>query len=105
MTKQKIFFIPTYIAPLKHYERLIPYLEDKYDVGFLIVRPDSSRRQEMIKYCKENEYIYYVIDKGIAKDDKTRIPFFTPIKKRYEHSIACQNFLNTINEWTSDLFL
>ncbi len=95
MKKQKIFFIPTYIGPIKHYERLIPYLQDTYDVEFLIVRPESSQRKESVEYCKEKKYTYHIIDKGITRDIGIRIPFFTPIKKRYEHAIACRNFLKT----------
>ncbi len=96
MAKPKIFFIPTYIGPLKHYERLIPYLKDRYEVGFLIVRPDSPRRREMIEYCQAKKYTFYVIDQGLAGDTKIRIPFFTPLKKRYEHSMACRNFLEAV---------
>lgn len=96
MTKPKIFFIPTYIGPLKHYARLIPYLEDKYEVGFLFVYKDSPRRQEAIDYCKENNYIFYIIDEGLNEDKRISIPFFTPLKKRYEHSMACREFLENI---------
>ncbi|OGH69540.1 MAG: hypothetical protein A3C90_00275 [Candidatus Magasanikbacteria bacterium RIFCSPHIGHO2_02_FULL_51_14] len=96
MAKPKIFFIPTYIGPLKHYERLIPYLKEKYDVGFLIVWPDGHRRQEAIEYCKEKKYECHVIDRGIGRDRRLRLPFITPIQKRREHILACRNFLETV---------
>lgn len=96
MTKPKIFFIPTYVAPLRHYARLIPYLEDKYDVGFLFVYKDSPRRQEAIDCCKEKNYTFYIIDEGLNEDRGIRLPFFTPLKKRYKHSISCRNFLETV---------
>lgn len=95
MDKPKIFFIPTYIGPLKHYARLMPYLEDKYDVGFLIVRPDSQRRQELVKYCQEKKYRFHILDQGLEKDNTIRIPFISPLMKRYRHSLACRNFLET----------
>ncbi|MBI2108813.1 MAG: hypothetical protein HYT93_01345 [Parcubacteria group bacterium] len=95
-TKQKIYFIPQYIGPLKHYERLIPHLKNTYDVGFLFISGDDSRRRELIEYCKHKHYTYYILEKGLKGSSKFHIPFFTPVKNRYAHSIECRTFLKTI---------
>jgi len=103
MEKPKIYFLPHYIAPLKYVERLIPYLRDTYDVGFLIIERDSPSRRALLKYCDDRQYEYYVIGKGfrvwgngMTDDGKIHIPFYTPLKERYEYSKACKKFFETV---------
>ncbi|MDP3726664.1 MAG: hypothetical protein Q8R36_05760 [bacterium] len=96
MSKRKIYFLPQYIGPLKHFERFIPYLKDTYDIGFLFISGDDVRRRELIEYCKNNQYSYSVIEKGLKGKSKFHIPFFTPIKNRYDHSMACRSFLENV---------
>ncbi len=96
--KPKIIFSPmAYIAQLKHVERFIPYLKDKYDIGFLFIGKHSSRRQEVIEYCNKKGYEFYVIEEGFVKDQKVRIPIITPLWERYLHSKACRKFLDSVN--------
>ena len=52
MNKPKIYFVPPNIAALKYYERLIPYLENTYDPGFLLVRHEGVLLSE-VKAMKE----------------------------------------------------
>ncbi len=94
--KPKIYFLPQYIGPLKHFERFIPYLKDTHDIGFLFISGDDIRRRELIEYCKNNQYSYFVIEKGLKGSSQFYIPFFTPIKNRYDHSMACRSFLKTV---------
>jgi len=95
MQKPKIYFVPQYIGPLKHFERFFPYLKEKYDIGILLISGDDDRRKELIEYCNKEKYPYYIIEKGLKGSSKFHIPFFTPIKDRYDHSVACRSFLKT----------
>ena len=91
--KPKIFFIPRYIAQLKHFERLIPRLRDAYDIGFLFIGGDGIRLREVVDYCKEKNHELFVINDGFIKNQKIRIPFVTPLWERYAHGVACRKFL------------
>jgi len=94
-----IHILPLYIGVLKYFERLLPYFEKKYAVSFvLLTREDGDgpvkKEQEMARYCEEKGYSYFILNEGMRKTP-IRIPFFTPIKKRYEHRNACRKFLNS----------
>lgn len=101
--KPKIYFIPHYIAPLKHVERMFPYFGDIYDFGFLIIGENDGRRRIMVEYCKNKGYEFYVIDRwfqiqgrGLTHDGKIHIPFITPLVERYRYSKECQTFLKKV---------
>ena len=95
--KPKLIFSPiAYIATLKHFERLVPYLKDKYNIGFLFIGSDTVRGREAIEYCKKKNYEFHVINKGLTKDQRIRIPFVTPFYERYIHSVACRDFLERV---------
>ena len=93
--RPKLYFVPTYIGPLKYFERLIPRLRDTYDVGFLFIGPVSERQREAAKYCKEKKYPFWVINEGFQKETRTYLPIFSLLVSRYRHSRACQQFLKT----------
>ena len=49
-SKPKIYFIPAYLGMLKYYEKLTPYLADRFDVRFLFVGADvRETREEMLR--------------------------------------------------------
>lgn len=96
MNNPKIYFIPAYLVTLKHYARLFNYLKDSYDFGFLLIGVDSARRREMIEYCKDKGYTYYVISEGMKGSQKFQIPFLAPLKESHLHKEACKKFLETI---------
>lgn len=92
MDKPKIYFVPPNIASLKYYERLIPYLENSYDVGFLLVRHEGLLLQQMADYCREEKRPFYILSLGIKRSG-IRIPFFSPIRKMLAHEKACRDFI------------
>ncbi len=96
MPKPKIYFIPQYIGPLKHFERFLPHLKERHDIGFLFIHENNDARKEMIKYCNEKHYEYYVIEEGLKETTSLHVPFFSMLKKRYDHSMACRFFLKTV---------
>ena len=91
--KTKIYFIVNYIGPLRYYEKLIPYLKDRYEVGFLFIRMHKEFTQTMIDYCKIKGYTYFIIDDRIIKS-RFPIPFWYPIKSKYVYIKRCRDFLN-----------
>jgi len=60
--KNKLLLIPHYLGSLKYFEKLIPHLEDKYDVYFMLFFPKGEYFHEMVKYCKDKKYNVHVID-------------------------------------------
>ena len=95
MDKPKIYFVPTNIAALKYYERLIPHLKDSYDVGFLLMRHEGVLLEQVIEYCREKGHSFYVINMGVKKGGM-RVPFFSPIMKILAHENACRDFLKKV---------
>src|SRR3989338_3086580 len=96
--KPKLIFSPIpYIASLRHFERFIPYLKEKYDVSFLFISGSNPRLKEALEYCKKKNYTFHVINPNPAEDKKFHIPFVTPLYNRYAHSVACRNFLNEVS--------
>jgi len=91
-TKPKIYFVPVYIASMKYYAKLFSYLSDIYDVRFLIVRGKNKRRNQMEKFCKENDYYYDLIEDGLNKLN-IRIPFFTAFSGKRKYTMAIISFL------------
>lgn len=101
--KPKLFFIIQYIGTLKYYVRLMPYLQNKYDVNFLVITRKEKHHTEVIDYCKKMQYPFYSIREGLEnyaipkgffdKNVKFRIPFYTLLRKRYLHSEKCREFL------------
>jgi len=97
LQKPKLLFaLVTYVAVIKHFARLIPYLEDKYNIEFLIIGRDSVRRREVVENLIEKGRTFHLIDQGMKKDQKVRWPFITPLKERYDHSIACRELLTKV---------
>ena len=96
MKPKLIFSSLPYIATLRHFERFIPYLKEKYDIAFLFIGEGTPRSKEAIEYCKKNNYTFYVINPHFAKDKKIRIPFVAPLYRRYAHSVQCRNFLDKV---------
>lgn len=91
--RQKIYFLPVYIGSLKYCERIFPYLKDKYDVRFLIVKGEGVARKQMIDYCNSKNHKFEIIDEGLNSSIGIRIPFLSPIKKRYKFIKECREFL------------
>ena len=77
MAKPILLFIPHYIGSLKYFEKLIPYLEHKYDVGFLFLpKVKKIYLPEMINYCLKNNYKYYLIERYSPNKFLTKIPIY-----------------------------
>ena len=89
MTKDKLYLLPVYIGSLKYYEKLLPYLNEKYDVRFLIVRPDDERRRGMLAYCEAHGLNSEILDAGLSSG-RIRVPFISAIIKRIAHQRACR---------------
>ncbi len=88
--KQKIFFVINYIGPLKYYEKLFPYLEREYDLGFLFLCPNIKYLPIMEDYCKKKGYTYCVIE---SKRDSFSIPIYSPLQKASIFVKNCRKFL------------
>lgn len=89
--KPKIYFVPVYIASMKYYAKLFPYLSNTYDVRFLIVRGRNERREQMEKFCKDNNYKFSLIEDGL-NDTRIRVPFFNVLNKRRQYIKAVREF-------------
>ncbi|MBI4118610.1 MAG: hypothetical protein HY455_03690 [Parcubacteria group bacterium] len=94
--KEKILFIPPYIAPLKYFERFIPHLSGSYTIGFLFIGRDSARRKEMISYAEHKNHAFHILEEGLPDPRKKHIPFVTPLRERYVHAHACREFLKRV---------
>lgn len=92
----KLFFVPIGISGISYYERLIPYLDGMYDVGFLLIGYDNAPLRQMIEYCRQKNYTFYTIDFGQKSGKGIRIPFVSPIRKMLAHKDACRKFLKTM---------
>ncbi|MFH1820693.1 MAG: hypothetical protein ABH805_02165 [Candidatus Nealsonbacteria bacterium] len=98
--KKKLIFVPSYIASLRYFEQLIPHLKNNYDVGFLFIStlfiPRGKKRflSEMINYCKEKNYEYFIIE-DYQKKGLEFLPFYHAIKLYYDHKKKYQNFLTS----------
>lgn len=66
--KSKLVFVLYYIGTLRYFEKLIPYLRDKYDISFLFMQEEDEPNYipEMIAYCSERGYAYNIISKHFA---------------------------------------
>ena len=88
-SKPKIYFIPSYIGSLKYYARILPFLQDKYDVRFLLLKKRETR-EDLIEYCKKKNFHLEILG-DMAKG--FRIPFLSPIIKRYKFIKKYREFL------------
>ena len=95
MIKPRIYFVPPNIAALKYYERLILHLEDRYDVGFLLVRHEGSLLSEMAGYCRARGRNFYILNLG-SKTQRGSVPFISPIRKMLAHEKSCHDFLKNM---------
>ena len=86
--KKRLYLLPTYISSLKYYEKLLPRLNERYDVCFLIIRPDDQLRRGMLGYCEARDLPYIVLDAGLTKGGR-RIPFMSALMRRRSHQRAC----------------
>lgn len=94
--RKQLLFIPHYIGSLKYFEKLIPHLENKYEVGFLFIPRKPKRLPEMINYCKEKNYNYFILEKYQKKHLKL-LPFYHAIKSYYVYKKKCEDFLSSNN--------
>lgn len=91
--KKRLYLLPVYIGSLKYYEKLLPYLLERYDTRFLIIRPDDERRRGMLLYCKARGLSVEILDAGLSRGG-LRIPFASAIVKRIVHQRACRALFN-----------
>lgn len=90
MTKKKIFLVPSYIAALRHYEKLIPHLKEAgFEVEFFLFGKSS-----MTDYCEEQKLPYKLLrDEQLFKAVGLKnIPVLSPIKERKETAAALEAF-------------
>ncbi len=86
MEKNKLLLTPHYIGSLKYFEKLIPYLKDKYEIAFLFTpKARQNLLPEMISYCQEKNYSYYLIEKYQANKLFKIIPFYYPIRQTIDY--------------------
>jgi len=92
MRRERLYLLPVYIGSFKYYEKIVPALNEKYDVRFLIIRPDDDRRRGMIGYAQERGLSFDILDVGLT-DAGRRLPFWSPLSKHFQHMQACRRFL------------
>lgn len=93
--KKNIYFVPVYLGMLKYYEKLIPYLSDKYNIGFLFLGNKAEFNDIMISYCVNKKYKYYILNykfKGLKN-----IPIYKPLLNNYLYIKKCREVLFDIN--------
>jgi len=91
-SKEKILIVPSYIASLKHYEKLVPYLEERgFEIEYFLFGKSS-----MSEYCEEKGLKHHILinDQMFQDVGLKNIPIFTPIKKRGELSKKLREFFN-----------
>lgn len=93
MTKQILYLLAVYIGSLKYFEKLLPYLTERYDVRFLIIRPDDERRRGMLSYCSTRGLMAEVLDRELSAS-RIRIPFISAVNKRMLHQRECKKLFD-----------
>ena len=85
--RPKIYFIVKYIAPLRYYEKLIPYLNDRFDVGFLLLADRG-----MVEYCRQKNLRTYPLFIERPYRRRLVIPFVTHILDQIRFLRAVEAF-------------
>src|SRR3989344_247988 len=93
LMRSKVYFVPSYIGSLKYLLRVATPLQNRYDIGFLIIHPNSNLREQMITFCKEKGLTFSVITDELEVSQQVTVPFYVPLRKRYVHSKRCREFL------------
>ena len=57
-----IVFVPHYIGSFKYYEKLVPYLQERYEVYFLLLFVHEKYFAEMKDYALKGEYRTFVVE-------------------------------------------
>ncbi|NOY35809.1 MAG: hypothetical protein GXP44_02730 [bacterium] len=88
--RPKIYFIVKYIAALKYYEKILPHLRNKYEVGFLLLADRG-----MIGYCEEKSLKFHTLflRDTANKTSKLRVPFVSHIRDQNQFLKECDKFL------------
>ena len=60
--KPQLYFIPHYVGGLRYFEKIMPYLSERYDVRFLLIYAKRGTFQEMVDYCKAQSLRFYAIE-------------------------------------------
>ncbi len=60
--KPILYFIPHYIASFKYFEKLVPSLSDRYEVGFLLFFAHQKFFADMVRYAKEKNHRTYIME-------------------------------------------
>lgn len=73
--KAKLLFIPHYLGSLRYFEKLIPYLNEKYELIFLFL-PHTRKEftQTMTEYCQAKNYRYLLMEKYQCPKAFKKIP-------------------------------
>ena len=61
-SKPALFFVPHYIGSFKYYEKLIPFLRDRYDIYILLLFTCKKFFAEMKDYARLKGYVTKVIE-------------------------------------------
>lgn len=59
--RDTLVFVPHYLGSLLYFEKLIPYIHDRYDVLFLLNFGNNRYVEEMAAYCAGKGYSFYRI--------------------------------------------
>src|SRR3989338_1580272 len=89
--RPKIFPIPSYIGSLKYLERVSLPLRRAYEVGFIIIQLEDEKRKDMVEYCREHRLSFFDLTESAGGAE--RVPFISPLLKRFRHSEECRKLL------------
>lgn len=92
--KDKLIFAPHYLGSLKYFEKLLPFLEKKYQVVFLFLPQTRQEfKEKMVAYCQEKKYDYQNIQKYCpAKATKT-IPLLSALLLFFDFRKKIKNII------------
>ncbi len=88
--KPRLICIPHYIGSVRYFEKLTPFLEQKYDVSFLLLPLNRGKyQQEMIRYCTERSLHTLVVPRPTPNFLTRHIPFYEELRQAriYKHEI------------------
>lgn len=86
--KPKVFFVVKYIGTLKYYEKLFPFLSEKFDLTFLLLTDRG-----MVSYCQEEGHRF--VQLPLRKRRRLPIPFLAHVRDQSFFIDQVERFLDT----------